>query len=456
MCVGLLFGGRLVKGRSRPAPPPRGAVARDDRRARRPRRRRCSATASCSPSLADIAIPFVSGYKRLWTTRRDRRGLGDDRPRPLLLRARTASARQRWRKLHRFTALAWVAGLVHSLGEGTDAGAAWFLVATAIVVVPAFVLLIVRHLGTPSTPTPAPGPSGGRTMSETIDTFACFGSTCAVVVDGGGDHVAAQEAVATARRLLLDWHDALQPLHPDQRALAPQRRPARRRCPCSTAHGPLRRGRRGRGGADRRARRRDAPARDRGRRLPPRSRRPLPLAAGAAARAARAVRRARAATRAGGASRSTARRGSSAGRRASRSTAAGWPRACSPTCSRSALDGTRRSRSSAPATCASAAPPASSAPVAVAEPVRRRRPAHVRARGRRRRDERHRPPQLARRPPARPAHHLLDPATGRPAFTGVVQATALAPTALEAEIRAKAAVLGGPDGARAVAPRTAA
>jgi thiamine biosynthesis lipoprotein len=46
-----------------------------------------------------------------------------------------------------------------------------------------------------------------------------------------------------------------------------------------------------------------------------------------------------------------------------------------------------------------------------------------------------------------PAHHLLDPATGRPAYTGVVQATALAPTALEAEIRAKAAVLSGPDGA---------
>ena len=44
----------------------------------------------------------------------------------------------------------------------------------------------------------------------------------------------------------------------------------------------------------------------------------------------------------------------------------------------------------------------------------------------------------------RPAHHLLDPATGRPAFTGVVQATALAPTAAEAEALAKAAVLSGP------------
>jgi thiamine biosynthesis lipoprotein len=44
-----------------------------------------------------------------------------------------------------------------------------------------------------------------------------------------------------------------------------------------------------------------------------------------------------------------------------------------------------------------------------------------------------------------PAHHLLDPSTGRPAFTGVAQATALAPTALEAEIRAKAALLSGPE-----------
>jgi thiamine biosynthesis lipoprotein len=50
---------------------------------------------------------------------------------------------------------------------------------------------------------------------------------------------------------------------------------------------------------------------------------------------------------------------------------------------------------------------------------------------------------------ARPAHHLLDPATGRPAFTGVVQATALAPSALIAEIRAKAALLSGPHAAPA-------
>ncbi|HTW42516.1 MAG TPA: FAD:protein FMN transferase [Solirubrobacteraceae bacterium] len=44
-----------------------------------------------------------------------------------------------------------------------------------------------------------------------------------------------------------------------------------------------------------------------------------------------------------------------------------------------------------------------------------------------------------------PAHHLLDPASGRPAFTGVVQVTALGPTALAAEIKAKAALLSGPE-----------
>jgi thiamine biosynthesis lipoprotein len=48
------------------------------------------------------------------------------------------------------------------------------------------------------------------------------------------------------------------------------------------------------------------------------------------------------------------------------------------------------------------------------------------------------------------AHHLLDPATGRPAWTGLIQATALAPTALEAETLAKAALLSGPAEARRI------
>jgi thiamine biosynthesis lipoprotein len=46
------------------------------------------------------------------------------------------------------------------------------------------------------------------------------------------------------------------------------------------------------------------------------------------------------------------------------------------------------------------------------------------------------------------AHHLIDPSTGRPAWTGLVSVTATAPTALEAETLAKAALLAGPDAAR--------
>ena len=85
--------------------------------------------------------------------------------------ARARIGVQRWRRLHRFAALAWLLGLVHSLGEGTDAGQAWFLAMLAIVVVPAIGLLLARLLrsarpspATRSVPVPAstastkPGP----------------------------------------------------------------------------------------------------------------------------------------------------------------------------------------------------------------------------------------------------------------------------------------------------------
>ena len=53
----------------------------------------------------------------------------------------------------------------------------------------------------------------------------------------------------------------------------------------------------------------------------------------------------------------------------------------------------------------------------------------------------------------RVAHHLLDPATGRPAFTGLVAVTAQAPTAVEAEALSKTALLSGPAGAASVLAR---
>ncbi len=48
----------------------------------------------------------------------------------------------------------------------------------------------------------------------------------------------------------------------------------------------------------------------------------------------------------------------------------------------------------------------------------------------------------------RHAHHLIDPATGEPAWTGLIGASARAPTGLEADVLAKAALLAGPAGAR--------
>jgi thiamine biosynthesis lipoprotein len=48
------------------------------------------------------------------------------------------------------------------------------------------------------------------------------------------------------------------------------------------------------------------------------------------------------------------------------------------------------------------------------------------------------------------SHHLLDPASGDPAWTGLIGATALGDTAVEAETFAKAALLSGPVGGREV------
>jgi thiamine biosynthesis lipoprotein len=57
-----------------------------------------------------------------------------------------------------------------------------------------------------------------------------------------------------------------------------------------------------------------------------------------------------------------------------------------------------------------------------------------------------------RGPDGAPAHHVIDPGRGTPAHTGLLQVTALAPTALDAEVRAKAALLAGPEAASAHLP----
>ena len=56
--------------------------------------------------------------------------------------------------------------------------------------------------------------------------------------------------------------------------------------------------------------------------------------------------------------------------------------------------------------------------------------------------------RIWRRPDGSYAHHLLDPGSGTPVWSGLIGATALAPSALEAETLAKLALLSGPVGAR--------
>jgi sulfoxide reductase heme-binding subunit YedZ len=96
------------------------------------------------PSLADVTLPLASGYQQLWMTTGIVAGwamivLG------LSYYARTRIGVERWRRLHRLSALAWLMGIAHTLGQGTDAGQAWFLAATGVAVLPALVLLVVRH-----------------------------------------------------------------------------------------------------------------------------------------------------------------------------------------------------------------------------------------------------------------------------------------------------------------------
>jgi sulfoxide reductase heme-binding subunit YedZ len=113
-----------------------------------------------TPTLADIAVPFAWSYKTVWTS------IGIIGGWALALLGLSYYVRgrigvHRWRRLHRLTALAWLAGVIHTLGEGTDAGQIWFLAMLSIVAVPAIALLLVRHL-TEEAPRSVPPPGAGR------------------------------------------------------------------------------------------------------------------------------------------------------------------------------------------------------------------------------------------------------------------------------------------------------
>jgi sulfoxide reductase heme-binding subunit YedZ len=151
VCVGLLMGGRLLRRRRPELRITHEALSLATLAAIVVHGLSLLGDTYVHASLADIAIPFLSSYKTFWTS------LGIVAFWALAVLGLSYYARgrigvQRWRMLHRFAALAWILGLVHSLGEGTDAGQAWFLASVAIVAVPALTLLLGRLLGSASAP----------------------------------------------------------------------------------------------------------------------------------------------------------------------------------------------------------------------------------------------------------------------------------------------------------------
>ncbi|MBV9839505.1 MAG: ferric reductase-like transmembrane domain-containing protein [Solirubrobacterales bacterium] len=95
------------------------------------------------PSLLDVTLPFASSYRTLATAAGILAGWGLIAL-GLSYYLRRRIGQRRWRTIHRFTLLAWLLGLIHTLTEGTDAGQPWFLALVAIALAPTLALLAFR------------------------------------------------------------------------------------------------------------------------------------------------------------------------------------------------------------------------------------------------------------------------------------------------------------------------
>jgi sulfoxide reductase heme-binding subunit YedZ len=149
VCAGLMMGGKLMRRRRQPG------CAGADRRVLHEVLSLATMVAIAvhgltllgdaylKPSVLDISVPFVSGYKTGWTTLGIIAGWGMVTL-GLAYYARTRIGQRRFRILHRFNLLFWALGLVHTLGEGTDAGQAWFIALVTLTTVPVLVLFVQR------------------------------------------------------------------------------------------------------------------------------------------------------------------------------------------------------------------------------------------------------------------------------------------------------------------------
>jgi sulfoxide reductase heme-binding subunit YedZ len=144
VCAGLMMSGRFMRGRGADLRPLHEALSLATIAALLVHGLSLVGDKFLHPSLIDVVVPFAGSYKTGWTS------LGIIAAWMLILLGpsyyvRRAIGQQRWVKLHRFTAIAWIAGIVHAIGEGTDAGSAWFVLLIAVTTVPALVLLTLRN-----------------------------------------------------------------------------------------------------------------------------------------------------------------------------------------------------------------------------------------------------------------------------------------------------------------------
>lgn len=110
------------------------------------------------PSLLDLTLPLHASYRTLATSIGIVAGwammiLG------LSFYVRRHIGAARWKLIHRFTAVAWLLGLLHTFTDGTDAGKVWFVGLILGTAAPPAALLLVRHLrpGGSLRGSPAPG-----------------------------------------------------------------------------------------------------------------------------------------------------------------------------------------------------------------------------------------------------------------------------------------------------------
>ena len=96
------------------------------------------------PGVVGIALPFALAHQRIWT------GLGIvagwlAAVVTLSFYVRRLIGVATWRKLHRLTFAVYALGILHTLGSGTDARAAWLLAILAITALPIAVAAAARR-----------------------------------------------------------------------------------------------------------------------------------------------------------------------------------------------------------------------------------------------------------------------------------------------------------------------